>query len=69
MMRGELGYAFSLPAGEHRADIYTTSRTTQLVKQMSLALSGLIAGGGLIFGIILGFLYLKNARRHRKSAA
>jgi len=69
MMRGELGYAFALPAGEHRAEIYTTSRTTQLVKQISLALSGLIAGGGLLFGIVLGFLYIKNARRHRKSTA
>ncbi len=69
MMRGELGYAFALPAGEHRAEIYTTSRTTQLVKQISLALSGLIAGGGLLFGIILGFLFLKNAGRHRKTAA
>lgn len=69
MMRGELGYAFALPAGEHRAEIYTTSRTTQVVKQISLALSGLIAGGGLLFGIVLGFLYIKNARRHRKTAA
>ncbi|HOT97623.1 MAG TPA: DUF2334 domain-containing protein [bacterium] len=68
VMRGELGYAFALPAGEHRAEIYTTSRTTQLVKQISLALSGLIAGGGLLFGIVLGFLYLKNAGRHRKTA-
>ena len=64
--RGELGFSFALPAGEHRADIYTTSRTSQTVKGISLVLSGLIAGGGLIFGTILGFLYLKNSRWRRK---
>ena len=28
-----------------------------------------LTGGGLLFGIILGFLFLKNAGRHRKTAA
>lgn len=64
--RGELGYAFGLPAGEHSAVIHTSSRTTQAIKQTSLALSGVIAAGGLVFGSILGFLYLKNSRLRRK---
>jgi uncharacterized protein YdaL len=69
MMHGELGYAIALPAGEHQAEVFTSSRTTQAVKQISLALSGLIAGGGLLFGVVLGFLYFKSARRQRKAPA
>ncbi len=65
---GELGYAFALPAGEHSAVILTSSRTTQAIKQTSLVLSGVIAAGGLVFGSILGLLYLKNSRLRRKNS-
>ena len=66
LVRGELGYAFALPAGEHRAEIMITSRTTQLMKQISLALSGLIAAGGILFGTALGILWFQSSRARRK---
>ncbi len=68
VMRGELGYAFALPPGEHDAELYTTDRTIQTIKQISLALSSLIAVGGFVFGLLLGFLFLKNSRLRRRTA-
>jgi len=64
--RGELGYSFALPAGEHHAEILVTSRGTQLVKQISLALSGFIAFAGIVFGAALGILWMKSSRSRRK---
>ena len=67
IMKGELGYSIRLPAGSHHTQIYTQTRGTQVLRVISVFISGFIVFIGFSAGSVLSLIYIKNSYRRRKN--
>ena len=67
MTKGELGFSVHLPEGSHIAIIHTQTSGTQLMRNASILLSGLIVLIGISAGTMLSILYVRSSIRRRKA--
>jgi len=65
IVRSELGFSIRLPAGAHKATIYTQSSGTRFLKNASILISGMIVLIGLSAGTLLFIIYIKSSIRRR----
>jgi hypothetical protein len=62
---GENGFSIRLPSGRHSASFYTEHRSTQIIKQASLILSGGIVLLGSVSGTIMLAMYFLHTRNRK----